>query len=204
MAYRVPAPYHLGDDGLPIRLDEPLLAALIAARGSPLWDRLSGALESFLRANTDSDEVALQTEVVDMTGAFEAALGVWGSDDLKQAFGEHFQPTKDILPRDAARVPAALRNGPSVRRLWIDDLYKLRNAHAHGAQAPPSDGIWDTGEHLLLGAYAFPLLVKSLLREEGFYTLTDNDQQSIDLFEWRARSADHLSKRNGSYVWSLL
>ena len=38
-------------------------------------------------------------------------------------------------------------------------------------------------EHLLLGSYIFPLLVKCKLSRAGLYTLTDRDQDDIDVFE---------------------
>jgi hypothetical protein len=194
----------------PIRLDLSLMEALISARGRPLWDRIYDAIGPFSRANSDSADIAEQTEVVEMVGAFEKALGVWGSDDLKREFADHFRPTTDISPRDAPRIPPARRNGPSVRRLWIDDLYNLRNAHAHGSQIPPTDLVWDRTEHLLLGAYAFPLLVKSLLGEERLYALTEDDQKAIDLLEWRARAEGHLLGRigdedgHGEARWNVL
>lgn len=208
-AYQVLAPPQLSF-GRPIRLDVAVLRGLIDARGRPLWDRLFEAIGAFLRANTDAADIAEQTEVVEMVGAFEKALGVWGSDDLKRELGRHFRPTRDISPRDAPRIPPAMRNGPSVRSFWIADFYDLRNAHAHGSQTPPAGLVWDRKEHLLLGAYAFPLLVKTLLSEEGLYDLTENDQKAIDLFEWRARAEGHLLERvekergHGDVRWNLL
>jgi hypothetical protein len=59
----------------------------------------------------------------------------------------------------------------------------------------PSNLLWDRLEHLLLGAYAFPLHIKSLLSERGLYMLTEEDQTRIDLFEWRARAKGHLWTR---------
>lgn len=202
-SYQVMAPPHLSHDK-PVHVDVSLIEALVQARGHPLWDRIYESIGPFIRANTDSAETAEQSEVVEMVGAFEQALDVRGSDDLRREFEAHFRPTKDINPRNAPRIPPARRNGPSVRRLWMADFYDLRNAHAHGSQELPNDLIWDRVEHLLLGAYAYPLLVKSLLNEEGLYTLTDDDQTAIDLFEWRARTADPLLKRDEEHkaIWN--
>jgi len=208
-AYQVQSPSQMSFDR-PIRLDAALIRALMTARGTPVWDHVFEAIAPFLRANTDAPDVAEQTEVVEMVGAFEKALGVWGSDGLKRELGRHFHPTRDISPRDAPRIPPAQRNGPSVRSFWIADFYDLRNAHAHGSQAPPGGLVWDRMEHLLLGAYAFPLLVKCLLSEEHLYQLTEADQKAIDLFEWRARSQGHLleriqrQNRHSDIRWNLL
>jgi hypothetical protein len=206
-SYQVLAPPHLSHDN-PKQIDVPLIEALLRtrARGHAIWDRLYGSFGPFIRANTDAAEVAEQSEVVDMVGAFEQALGVWGSEDLRREFEAHFRPTKDISPRDAPRIPPARRNGSSVRRFWIADFYELRNAHAHGDQELPTNLVWDRLEHLLLGAYAFPLLINSLLNEHGPYTLTEEDQTAIDLFEWRGRAKDHLWTRNerGRPLWNKL
>ncbi len=207
--YQVQAPSQMSFHR-PIRLDVGLIRALMNARGTPVWDRVFEAIGPFLRANTDSAEITEQTEVVEMVGAFEKALGVWGSDGLKRELGRHLRPTSDISPRDAPRIPPARRNGPSVRSFWIADFYELRNAHAHGSQTPPGGLVWDSMEHLLLGAYAFPLLVKSLLSSEHRYQLTEADQKAIDLFEWRARAPGHLLERverkdrHSDLRWNLL
>ena len=201
--YEVREPVHgnRGDDKI---LDMPLIAAILAVQGSRTWDRLYDAIGAFLRANTDSGEMAEQVEVVEITGAFEKALGVWGADPLKRAFEARFRPTKDITPKDAPRVPPARKNGPSLRRLWIDDLYTLRNAHAHGDQSDPSDLLWTRQEHLLLAAYSFPLLVKSLLAEEGTYGFTADDQEAVDLFEWLLKEREHLllDRGDNQLVWN--
>jgi hypothetical protein len=203
--YEVREPPH-GNTGETKALDLPLIAAVLSTRGSAVWARLYEAIGSFLRANTDSSEIAEQVEVVEMTGAFEKALGLWGAKKLKDAFAARFRPTKDITPVQAPRVPPPLKNGPSpsLRHLWIGDLYHLRNAHAHGDQASPPDLLWARDEHLLLGSYAFPLLVKSLLAEEGFYTITPSDQEAIDLFEWLAKEREHLllARGDNEVVWN--
>jgi len=197
-AYRVREPLYASHSSLPTKLDVALIEALLSARGHQLWECLRDAVEAFVRANSDNPEIAPQSEVVDMVGAFERVLGVWGKDDLKKRFGDHFKPRSDIPLSNAPRIPPARRNGPSLRRLWITDLYDLRNPPAHGNQSVQGGCLWDRAEHLLLGAYAFPLLVKSLLSDAGRYCLTVGDQDAIDAFEWRARPKEQLLLRDGS------
>lgn len=43
--------------------------------------------------------------------------------------------------------------------------------------------IWELRKHQLLGAHAFPLLVKLVLARDGLYTVTDEDRDAIDDFE---------------------
>lgn len=47
-------------------------------------------------------------------------------------------------------------------------------------------------EHMVLGAIAYPLLIKCLLRRAGRYTLTDIDCREIDCFEKLADTKDFL------------
>jgi hypothetical protein len=201
--YQVFRPWHASHPLGGVRLDVPLIEGLLQARGRGLWDHFRDSITAFVRANTDNPEIAPQSEVVDTVGAFERLLGVWGADRLKQEFECHFRPRRDIKPKDAPRVPPALRNGPSLRRLWIADFYEHRNPHAHGSQSTEPGLLWDRREHLLLAAYAFPLLVKSLLNEAGLYALTSDDQDSIDAFEWTAGTKEHLLSKNerGQIAW---
>jgi hypothetical protein len=78
----------------------------------------------------------------------------------------------------------------TVRQIWVRDLYRLRGDLAHGKVSPRFPSIWKTDEHLLLAAFVFPLLVKSLLSAAGAYTLTEGDEVSIDAFERLAVAPD--------------
>jgi len=54
---------------------------------------------------------------------------------------------------------------------------------AHGRIKPVRPLTWSLHEHLLLGSFIFPLALKVLLSQEGFYNLTADDRDLIDIFE---------------------
>ena len=79
------------------------------------------------------------------------------------------------------------------------DFYRLRNDYAHGKRISGRPRIWIPQEHLLLGAYSFPLLVKILLEDE-YYRLSEDDIDDIELFE-QLVEANILKKPKKSEQW---
>ena len=66
-------PLHVEPD-IKLNIDEPLLAALLAGDGA---DRVPyEAIVEFNRANTDSPDIPIHTEIVMIKSAFEFLLGV--------------------------------------------------------------------------------------------------------------------------------
>jgi hypothetical protein len=123
-----------------------------------------------------------------MVGAFAHLFNLGG--DMEHPLGREvvttLQPRQEILATAARRGIAQPPGGPgvSVREAWIRDFVRARHPHAHG-QREGRRGIWLTKEHLLLGAFAFPLVVKVLLSRPplALYTLTDDDHAAIEMFE---------------------
>lgn len=186
-----------------VPLDVPLIRALIAMkcwRRDPRHrDRVEEAIEGFNAANTDSDYTHEHTEAVLMVGAFARALGVNGArmeGPLAQAVKETLRPVSERmaddaqrgLPADVANLTSASGDGVvsplSVREAWIRDFVRVRHQPAHG-HLTPSGNAWPLREHLLLGAYAFPLVVKVLLSRPRLatYNLTAAEREAIELFE---------------------
>jgi hypothetical protein len=167
-----------------VMVDEALLRALLAAREHKNWEHLSEAVYFFGRANTDSDVVSEESECVEMVGAFERLLGCSRSkeDDLARRFMALWQPVQWIDPAQCSRIPARIRS-LRVAETWIRDFFGYRGFHAHGRRRVQRPTAWSRHEHLLLGAYAFPLLVKLWLAKRGLYEVTDRDESDIDVFE---------------------
>lgn len=184
-------PFHAGTNGT-VGIDEPLLRTLIQARvGGENWAAYKEAIKAFNRGNTDSNEVAEETEIVLVCGAFERLFDLrrGKEDDLAEAFLQAFPavPTRD--PRDCEHIKHYLRDknrmkkAGSVRGLWIRDFFQVRGKPAHGRSSSELPSIWSPKEHLLLAAFIFPRIVKAKLAKEGFYKLTDEDLIDIALFE---------------------
>ncbi len=184
-AYRVDEPPHVSAQAPTIVLDEPLIRGLLGARARAEWPSFDEALFGFNRANTDNATTREHFEAVMMVGAFARLLDIPGprmEEPLAQTFVATFQPAQDLrsgaAPR-GIRFPAEM----PVREAWIRDFVRLRHGPAHGIRDVGYPSVWPLREHLLLGAYAFPLLVKRRLQALHLYALTDQDRANIDVFE---------------------
>lgn len=183
-AFQVRRPFHIPR---PFRfdLDVALIRSLLSARGSDRWPKYFDAIFSFNRANTDSDQVLEQQELVLTVGAFERVLGLRGGREreLREAFARKWRPTVRFPAAGSPRFQSLGAVDRSVSDIWMEDLYRVRNEFAHGRRDHSYRSKWTMREHLLLGAYVFPLLVKQLLSDEALYALSDDDRVCIDAFE---------------------
>ena len=72
----------------------------------------------------------------------------------------------------------------SLRALWLTDFYKVRNRFAHGHRTLAHNSLWSPEEHLLIGSYIFPYLLKILLAEKKLYQLSNGDRRGIWTFDF--------------------
>lgn len=198
-------PHHVQGGEAP-ELDGPLCEALLKARETPAWEPLEEAIFYFNRANTDSDQVFPAAEALFMVSAFERALGVGhGTEDaLADAFAAAWRCSRPHVPPPGCRIPPEATQSRSIAEAWIRDFYRHRSAAGHGRKETPHRKIWELREHLLLGAHAFPLLAKLVLARDALYTLTDEDQDAIDVFELLVASRPFEKRgqgRNAIFEW---
>lgn len=174
-------------------VDIPILNALVQAQGKfnqELWNAYYEAIVNYGIANRDSPDLTLQTEVVLMTSAFERLFDLrrGKEEELAQSFTAALEPAEEVPAEACVRFSDTegqsflLKHHP-VRNAWIRDFFRLRGNLAHGMITPDYRSKWSLQEHLLLASYIFPLLVKCRLSRDGLYTLTDSDQDDIDVFE---------------------
>lgn len=193
-AFSETRPRHVGNSfALPRDLDVPLVHALEAAASAqrPSWPRIADAIRLFVGANTDNSDVDLHTELVDTVSAFSRLFGVWDERDTVAGFIKALPaPPRDdgdepLGPKiDADLVRQALKAKKSIREAWLADAYRLRGKYGHGdVTAPGYPATWKAHEHLLLAAFIFPILVKSVLASEGFYEFTADDQMANAMFD---------------------
>lgn len=176
--------------GLNSEIDAGLLRALIARSRAADWGRFEEAIQQFASANTDSPDMLPETEAVNMVGAFERLfdLSHGKEDELAARFVLAVSPAESMAPASSDRVlnaerPEKYTKRGSMREVWIRDFFQLRGQHAHGKIDPLLVSLWALREHLLLAAFIFPLVVKSLLAETTHYRLTAEDMVRIDAFE---------------------
>lgn len=204
-SYRVDKPHHIGGI-MRTRIDVPLLKALLAARKFDWWESMFESIFWFNRANTDSDTITMEGEAVETIGAFERLLGLKGGDErlLRRAFVEAFSPPEDLRASDSPRANISrLKGCATVREAWIADFFRLRGDHSHGRKRPQYPSIWTLEEHLLLGAYAFPLLLKKLLSARELYQPTREDVAKLNAFEHLAsiKPFERPSDPSGQSSW---
>jgi len=62
-----------------------------------------------------------------------------------------------------------------LHRHWIAELYDVRSKAVHEGAAATAGG-WSMLEHLVMGAFVFPLAVKLLLENDNRYVLSEDDR----------------------------
>ena len=192
--------------GLSSEIDAGLLRGLIARSRAADWGRFEEAIQQFAGANTDSPDMLPETEAVNIVGAFERLfdLSHGKEDELADRFVLSLSPSQSVAPAGSDRVlnapkPDKYSKRGSMREVWIRDFFQLRGQHAHGKIDPQLVSLWALREHLLLAAFIFPLVVKSLLAETSHYRLTAEDMVRVDAFE-ALLERDHFA--DGGREWN--
>lgn len=173
-------PEHLVGQAQP-QLDLPLLHALEtahAALDAKSWGPYEASITQFLMANSDSPDVPLDAESIATYAALErlldadqdlkdcekkllACLAVPDGHEWSGELRAELLPERE--PRDAV--------GP-----WLKGLYVLRGNAGHGYPVTKlKSATWEQHEHLLAGAFVYPLALKCKLQQAGFYKLTAQD-----------------------------
>jgi hypothetical protein len=184
-------------------IDLQLLEALLKARDLPEWHELYEAILGFNIANTDSRDMSANVEAVLIVGAFERLLASHrvGAKELAQLFSELVCPGQSTDIKDSAFLNLHKHrfNGTtSVRDMWIQDFYRLRNDLAHGRVQPAYKPVWGVLNHLLLASFIFPFALKCRLGKLGVYNLTSADKRGIKMFE-KLALYDHHAPGTGPH-----
>lgn len=175
-------PLHVASS-VKLKIDQPLLAALLRADAA---DNLPfEAIVEFNRANTDSQEVPIHTELVMTKSAFEFLFGIGHDvnefvDALTRAVPSRAREAKLEGPVTKAWAQAR----PKAERpleAWAREFCDLRGGAAHGRPRGGARFVWSEHAHLAFASILFPLLVKLQLGRDGFLELDERD--AIEL-EW--------------------
>ena len=180
--------------GRELKFNPELATAILKAQNLPDWNNLYEGIFCFLRANTDDNAIHVQAELMFSMGAFERLLGVNNGKCVEAAkrFSTLLAKVLKEMPKstDDKRDYKNLAAHTSVREIWMRDFCTCRGDMAHGRKKQGYQSIWSHGEHLLLAADIFPVLVKIHLSQNSLYTLTDNDLRQIYYFDNRLRAAN--------------
>jgi len=207
-AYRVLRPPHVSPQFDAVRLDIPLLRALLAARNDDGWNDLHEAIFWFNLANTDSDQHSPDGELIMLSNALQRLLRCKSSKEkeLADAFASAHEWRAGLDLSQFQHVTTHMTEpGLTFHYTWIRDLYRSRGELAHGRRQTNRRFIWSTDLHLLLGAFVFPRLAKAVLAKRGLYTLTPDDRSELAAFEHLLACPDLLptNRKDGDpFPWN--
>jgi hypothetical protein len=169
------------------------LLSLVEARAKSEWGHIYESIISFNLANTDG-HVSAQSEAVLLMAAIERVLNAKAKDtDIVDKFSALFRPSCGIVKTDCERISGAEREykkTESVAGAWLLDFFAYRGHLAHGRAVDKFKPTWSLREHLLLGSFVYPLLLKLTLAGLNIYELSDEDLARIDAFEHLAALDD--------------
>ena len=177
-------PEHLVGQAHP-ELDLPLLHALEAAHAeldAKSWGPYEASITQFLMANSDSPDVPLDAESIATYAALERLVDA--DQDLKD-FQKRLLACLAVVEAHewSSELRAELlpdREPCDAVAPWLKDLYVLRGNAGHGYPvAKLKSATWEQHEHLLAGAFVYPLALKCKLQQAGFYKLTSKDVVDI-------------------------
>jgi len=172
-------PAHLVTQGEP-NLNLRLLTALQGAQSLPetVHEHVTTSVTQFLLANSDTPDVPLEAESISTYAALErVSNSSQRLDDIKSKLpailalvdGSHW--TAQL--RDQLELSAATER--TVLQAWLQQMYALRGIVAHGKPAHWAPQQWSQNEHLVAGAFIYPLALKCLLARHKLYSLNEED-----------------------------
>ena len=178
-----------------IDLKGTFLESLLAVSSTDNWDELQSSVFSFLKANTDNNDISEHTEMMFLAGAFEKILDASSNaasvaDKFNELVSQFVIESDNIKCGERVQKRQKFEKITSIREVWARDFYMARGMLAHGAKSAKGTSIWSPFEHLLLASHVFPLLFKLKLALLKFYKLTDDDLSELYYFDHRIRFGD--------------
>ena len=172
-------PAHLVSQGEPT-LNLGLLTALQRLRTLPktIHEHVDASVTQFLLANSDSPDVPLEAESIATYAALER---VTDSDQTLTNIRRKLPAILSEVERSpwTAELRGLLELGAAgawpVMSAWLQQIYALRGNVAHGKPAHWAPKEWSQQEHLVAGAFVYPLALKCLLSQHELYGLTEED-----------------------------
>ncbi len=201
--YREDRPRHVVHLYEHAEIDSSLLISCVRAQTEKSWEDFSLSIPLFNLANTDDSTLRERVETVLLVSAFERLLGASANEkDLAEKFVDLFRVGNSLPATAHPRIdPKRFSNVASVREAWIRDLFRTRGSLAHGHSPTKYPSVWPIAEHLLLGAFAFPLLAKMKLTRSGLYKFSERDQVSIKALERLACADLFRSPNDEEQTW---
>lgn len=158
----------------------------------PLSKRLGMSIPLFLLANAEDQTLQDAQCLVLSAVAFERLLAPSQSKSLTLACAFD-DALKDRSTKKLASSPkVVLDHDPkfsteqgswSIAKKWIKELYEVRSAEVHRGQNKQLSSNWSYRQHMVISAFAFPLVAKKLLQSAGHYELQKLDEVRLDVLD---------------------
>ena len=141
-------------------------------------------------------------EIISLVAAFEKLMGKGSESSVSKMLQQLLGPYRSVPVSDACRTRPNIKAKEAqqqdhVRGFWIQELYRIRNSSAHPRPCDTRRLAWLLGEHLTMGAFLFPLLVKLLLAEDHRYDLIWEDKAACDAVDMLLAQTDWFTRRDG-------
>lgn len=171
-------PAHLVFQGEPtLNIDMLRGLQLLHTVNGDVREHIEASITQYLLANSDSPDVSREVETIATCSALERVTNASQRVDDLQAKTLACVAIVDDSPWTEA-LGAYLNTsakGRPILRAWVKQLYVLRGRLAHGKPAHCAQKMWSQDEHLLAGAFIYPLVLKCQLSAMGLYRMTDED-----------------------------
>jgi hypothetical protein len=192
-----------------INLNQEFLRSLVSARcHSRNWDSIFQGIINFNLSNSDSSSVFEAMELVFLVSAFEQLLECknGNENDLVCKIIGFFNTSSsamtnrlDCVKLKDIRERKNFQKCDSIQEAWIKDFFRLRGDMAHGKKNKSYPCQWTLKEHLLLGSFIFPLVLKDCLSKEKIYTKSPYDHFLVNFF-LRILCQENISSK-WSEIW---
>ncbi|OGQ48141.1 MAG: hypothetical protein A3H42_00700 [Deltaproteobacteria bacterium RIFCSPLOWO2_02_FULL_46_8] len=196
------------------KMDENFLQALgeLKEKDDKLFRRILTALSFFRLANTDHAHMSIDAEMILMGATFEALFDADGKEQVACRYEEYFENYKSKIVRDVLVVrpwikwdekdkeKEAREKQWQLGRKFIQELHRLRSNYIHGNDVSKQSWGWSPDEHLVMGAFIFPLAVKLLLEKVELYSLTNEDKKACKAIDIILAKTDWKSTWQSSLV----
>jgi len=194
------------------KIDENLLLALEKVK-SPQMRRIKQSIMLFNQANTDSDSIMTDREIVLLASAYEQLFDdCFGADDLAckvstlmDGYGSRKVGESDR--KKLIKIKKPEEKEWHLNRKWMQELYHLRNTYTHGNDPSERTWGWSVLEHLVMATFFFPRIVKMLLAQQSLYVLSKEDKKELycidnllELKEWAKKSKENNNTSNWENV----
>ncbi len=184
-------PSHVVISPFGLSLDKELFTQLLSLRkknGKRLFRRIMRATDLLFQAYYNTINVSRNSRILLIASAFETLLDL--DEPARKLFKEYVEKYCDI-PNEVkyrhyyySRGKAKRDNNKSIKVLWADSFFQLRNQIIHGDIVPENMYVFkESDRHIDISVLFFSLLVKSLINDK----FIDSKKPFDDKIEWKLR-----------------